>query len=145
MSYQFAVENDLVIGSDNYTAFLDYRCRSICPTFGHGDLHCSWETHHALEFEGWNGTMMWGIAYLAIALLIGALGSVMLRNFAPTMPYTVGLLLFGILAGFVLYVVSEVIQAFGEAGTLPPIVAAWLPVVVAASLGTTVLLHKEDG
>ena len=118
-SSQFAVDNDLIIGSDNYTAFLDYRCRSICPTFGHGNLHCSWETHHALEFEGWNGTMMWGVAYLAIALLIGALGSVMLRNFAPAVPYTVGLLLFGILLGFVAHMLAA--QDFCPTHALDPI------------------------
>lgn len=51
----------------------------------------------------------------------------------------------GILCGFLLYVMSELITAFGEAGSVPPIVAAWVPVIVASTLGSTVLLHKEDG
>jgi len=54
-------------------------------------------------------------------------------------------ILAGILAGFLLYVVSVLAKAFGTAGAVPPFVAAWLPVIIAMALGVTVLLHKEDG
>jgi len=51
----------------------------------------------------------------------------------------------GVLAGFLLYVVTVLAKAFGTASVVPPFVAAWLPVIVALALGVTVLLHKEDG
>lgn len=51
----------------------------------------------------------------------------------------------GIAAGFMLYVVSVLVRTFGASGAIPAIVAAWLPVVVAYALGVTVLLYKEDG
>jgi lipopolysaccharide export system permease protein len=51
----------------------------------------------------------------------------------------------GILSGFVLYVVTVLVKAFGSSGVVPPFVAAWVPVVVAMALGATVLLHQEDG
>jgi lipopolysaccharide export system permease protein len=51
----------------------------------------------------------------------------------------------GILAGFLLYVVSVLVKAFGSAGVVPPVVAAWTPVVVAMFYGVTFLLYKEDG
>lgn len=51
----------------------------------------------------------------------------------------------GILSGFVLYVVTVLIKAFGSSGVVPPLVAVWVPVVVATSLGATILLHQEDG
>lgn len=51
----------------------------------------------------------------------------------------------GILSGFVLYVVTVLVKAFGSSGVVPPFVAAWLPVVVAMALGSTILLHEEDG
>lgn len=51
----------------------------------------------------------------------------------------------GIVAGFMLYVVSVLVRTFGASGAIPAFVAAWLPVVVAFALGVTVLLHKEDG
>lgn len=80
-------------------------------------------------------------ALFAAMTLIAGMVSLRFVRFGQSMAVILG----GILAGFMLYVVSEVIKAFGEAGTLPPFVAAWLPVIVAVALGTTVLLHKEDG
>lgn len=55
------------------------------------------------------------------------------------------MILSGILAGFVLYVVTVLVQAFGSAGYVPPVVAAWVPVLVAMFFGISFLLHKEDG
>ena len=55
------------------------------------------------------------------------------------------MILGGVAAGFLLYVVSVLVKAFGSSGFVPPPVAAWFPVVVAAFFGVTFLLHKEDG
>ncbi len=51
----------------------------------------------------------------------------------------------GIVCGFVLYVVSVLVKAFGSSGVVPPFVAVWIPVIVALALGATILLHQEDG
>ena len=80
-------------------------------------------------------------ALLAAMTLIAAMVSLNFVRFGQSLTVILG----GILAGFVLYVVSELIQAFGNGGTIPPVVAAWLPVLVASALGMTVLLQKEDG
>lgn len=55
------------------------------------------------------------------------------------------MILGGIVAGFLLYVVSVLVKAFGVAGFVPTAVAAWFPVVVAMFFGVTFLLYKEDG
>lgn len=55
------------------------------------------------------------------------------------------MILGGIVAGFLLYVVSVLVKAFGVAGFVPTMVAAWFPVVVAMFFGVTFLLYKEDG
>jgi lipopolysaccharide export system permease protein len=55
------------------------------------------------------------------------------------------IILGGVLAGFLLYVVSVLVKAFGSAGIVPPVVAAWVPVLVAGFFGVTFLLYKEDG
>lgn len=55
------------------------------------------------------------------------------------------MILGGVLAGFLLYVVTVLVRAFGNAGFVPPFVAAWLPVVIALFFGVTFLLYKEDG
>ena len=55
------------------------------------------------------------------------------------------MILGGILAGFVLYVLSEIVLSFGSNGLVPPTLAAWAPAIVASLLGSTVLLYQEDG
>nr|WP_180882866.1 LPS export ABC transporter permease LptG [Mesorhizobium loti] len=55
------------------------------------------------------------------------------------------MILGGVVAGFLLYVVSVLVKAFGVAGFVPTVVAAWFPVVVAMFFGVTFLLYREDG
>jgi lipopolysaccharide export system permease protein len=51
----------------------------------------------------------------------------------------------GLAAGFSFFVLAEVSRNFAMAGLTSAAAAAWVPVVVAASLALTVLLYKEDG
>lgn len=51
----------------------------------------------------------------------------------------------GVMTGFVLYFMSDVVAALGIAGTIPVIMAAWTPAGVCALLGVTTLLYLEDG
>lgn len=55
------------------------------------------------------------------------------------------MILGGIGAGFVLYVLSELVGDLGSNGLLNPAFAAWLPALIASLLGVTVLLYQEDG
>ncbi len=55
------------------------------------------------------------------------------------------LILGGVTAGFVLYVVIEIAKDLGSTGLVNPILAAWLPAIVASAMGFTVLLYQEDG
>ena len=80
-------------------------------------------------------------AFLVAMTLIAGMVSLTFVRFGQSLYAIMG----GILAGFLLYVLSELISAFGEAGAIPPIVAAWIPVIIASTIGGTVLLHKEDG
>ena len=51
----------------------------------------------------------------------------------------------GVLAGFVLYVITFLAKALGSNAVVPPVVAAWFPVLAAGLFGVTILLHQEDG
>jgi lipopolysaccharide export system permease protein len=51
----------------------------------------------------------------------------------------------GVTAGFVLYVVTELMRDLGTSGFVGPTVAAWFPAVVGSLLGTLALLYQEDG
>jgi len=78
---------------------------------------------------------------LVAMTLIAATVSMRFVRMGQSIPMILG----GILAGFLLYVVSVLVKAFGSADIVPPPVAAWFPVVVAMFFGVTFLLHKEDG
>jgi len=56
-----------------------------------------------------------------------------------------GTVLYGIVLGFVVYVVTETASMAGAAGIVQPAFAAFAPAIVAMIIGTTVLLYKEDG
>lgn len=56
-----------------------------------------------------------------------------------------GMILTGVIAGFVLYVVNELARDLGLGGLVSPALAAWLPAVVAILISMTVLLRQEDG
>ncbi len=51
----------------------------------------------------------------------------------------------GLAAGFTFFVLSEISRNFAMAGLTSAVAAAWVPVIIAASLALTVLLYKEDG
>jgi lipopolysaccharide export system permease protein len=53
--------------------------------------------------------------------------------------------LYGIVLGFVVYLVMEMAAIAGSAGILQPALAAFAPAFVAMVVGTTVLLFREDG
>ena len=53
--------------------------------------------------------------------------------------------LYGVVLGFVVYVVSELAVRAGAAGVIDPVVAVLGPPALAAVVGVTVLLHREDG
>lgn len=59
-------------------------------------------------------------------------------NFGPAV-------LYGIVLGFVVFVITEMADRAGSTGVLDPVFAAIGPAFVAIVIGVTVLLHKEDG
>jgi len=85
---------------------------------------------------------MLSLPVLLVAMtLIAATVSLKFSRFAQSRSVILG----GIVSGFVLYVVTVLVKAFGSSGAIPPLVAVWIPVIVATALGTTILLHQEDG
>lgn len=58
---------------------------------------------------------------------------------------TAFMVLGGIMCGFLLYLMTNVVHAIGLATGLPVSLAAWMPAGVSVMLGVTALLHLEDG
>jgi len=92
---------------------------------------------HKLHFQ----TLLATPFMLAAMVLIGAIFSLRQHRRGK-----VGLLIaFGILSGFLVYFVSNLVYALGFSGALPVGLAAWTPPLVASMIGATLLLHYEDG
>ena len=51
----------------------------------------------------------------------------------------------GVLTGFMLHFMSDLVSAFGLSDRIPVVLAAWTPSTVATLLGAAFLLHLEDG
>ncbi len=51
----------------------------------------------------------------------------------------------GVIAGFLLYFLSDVVFALGLSAKLPVTLAAWIPTGVSLIFGVSMLLHLEDG
>ena len=54
-------------------------------------------------------------------------------------------IVYGIVLGLVVFVITEMADRAGSAGVLHPIAAAWGPALVAIVIGLTVILRREDG
>ena len=80
-------------------------------------------------------------ALLVAMTLIAATVSLKFARFGHSSTAILG----GILAGFLLYVVTSMAEALGGAGVIAPVISAWLPVIAASFFGVTFLLHREDG
>ena len=80
-------------------------------------------------------------ALVTVMTLIAATVSLKFVRFGQS----AGMVLGGVLAGFVLYVISVLVKAFGSSGLVPPYLAAWFPVAMAFLFGVAFLLHREDG
>ncbi len=51
----------------------------------------------------------------------------------------------GVVAGFMLYVATEVAEDLGSAGVISAVVASWTPAFIGSLLGVLALLYQEDG
>lgn len=88
----------------------------------------------------WHGLLALPLLLCAL-LLIGTAFALRLAPRRGAGPLIVA----GLLTGFVLYIVADVVFAIGLSGRLPPVLAAWSPAGIAVLLGITTLLHLEDG
>lgn len=80
-------------------------------------------------------------ALLVTMTLIAATVSLRFVRSGLNLPVIYG----GVISGFALFVLTQIVKAFGNAAIMSPVLAAWLPVFVAGAFSVSVLLSKEDG
>ncbi len=81
------------------------------------------------------------VVLTAAMLLIGATVSIRSRRRGGA----AAMLAAGVGAGFLLFILSDVVFALGLSGRAPVVLAAWTPAAAAVMLGCAALLHLEDG
>lgn len=79
--------------------------------------------------------------YLAAMVLLAAAVSLRFFRFGGVQK----MILSGVGAGFLLYVLSKLTEDLSKAELMHPAAAAWLPVVVGGLTGLVALLYQEDG
>ncbi len=55
------------------------------------------------------------------------------------------IIVIGLIAGFILYFMTNIIYALGANGDLPIVLAAWAPSLIVVMVASAMLLHLEDG
>ena len=80
------------------------------------------------------------VLFVAMTLIAGTV-SLRFARFGQARLVVLG----GLGAAFALYVATVIVRAFGSAGMVAPVVAAWMPVLAALLLGAAILLRTEDG
>jgi lipopolysaccharide export system permease protein len=94
-------------------------------------------TRHRLHFQSLLSTPL---LFCAMVLFSAAFSLRQTRR-GGTMMMVAG----GVVTGFVLFLFSDVVRAFGISETIPVPLAAWAPAGASLLLGIAVLLHLEDG
>jgi lipopolysaccharide export system permease protein len=78
---------------------------------------------------------------LAAMVLVAAASSLRFFRFGGVQK----MVLAGIAAGFLLYILSKITEDLSKALLMPPTAAAWTPALVGALVGVVALLYQEDG
>jgi lipopolysaccharide export system permease protein len=78
---------------------------------------------------------------LAAMVLLAAAVSLRFFRFGGVQKMVLG----GMGAGFLLYVLAKITDDMSKAGLMHPVAAAWLPVLIAGVIGLVALMYQEDG
>ncbi|HWL80166.1 MAG TPA: LPS export ABC transporter permease LptG [Roseomonas sp.] len=92
---------------------------------------------HRLQFQS-----LLSLPLLAAAMALLAAGFSMRHSRRGGVAQMMGA---GVASGFMLFLLDKVVEEFGQAGTLPVVLAAWAPSVAGLLLALTLLLYVEDG
>lgn len=88
----------------------------------------------------WHSVLVTPFLLVAMVLFAAAFS---LRS--PRQGRTGAMMAGGILAGFIIYFISDLVSAIGLSGSIPVFMAAWVPVIISLLLGVSLMLHLEDG
>ncbi len=83
------------------------------------------------------------LVLVPVAVMVLLAATVSLRP--PRSQGTFGLIVSGVVIGFLVFFLSSFLQAMGSSQQIPVLLAAWSPAIVTLFLGLAVMLSLEDG
>jgi lipopolysaccharide export system permease protein len=95
----------------------------------------------ALRHRMYWHSMLAGPLLLCAMVFVAAVFSLRL----PRKGGVILLVVAGVVTGFMVYFLTNIISALGQSGEIPVTLAAWAPAMIALMLGGGLLLHLEDG
>lgn len=135
-----------------YSIKTDWTMEKIQDSFAPPETMSFWELPGfiaLLDSAGFSASRhrLYWHSLLAIPLLLAAMVLVAASfSLRPARRGGVALLIgSGVIFGFLLFFLSDVVLALGLSATIPPLLAAWTPAGFSLLIGLTVLLHLEDG
>ena len=100
------------------------------------------------EREGYDTTRLQVLLHSRLSQPATTLAAILLAfPFTLRLPRRGGItrsLLLGVLIGFLMFVVADLSRALGMGGRLPPLLAAWAPVIFFTGIGGFLLVHLAD-
>lgn len=104
---------------------------------------------HTLERAGFSAMRhrMYWHALLSSPVLLCAM-ILIAAVFSLRLPRRGGIMLLvvaGVVTGFMVHFLTNLVFAFGQSGEIPVVLAAWAPATIALMFGGGLLLHLEDG
>jgi lipopolysaccharide export system permease protein len=151
-AYEWRVERDQIEHIDAISVPTNLTTRKIEESFAEPETMSFWTlpsfisllensgfsaTKHRLYFD----SLLARPFLLCAMVLIAATFSLRMQRRGGTTAMLVG----GVVSGFMLWFLDEVVRALGSAALVPVMLAAWTPAGVSMLLGATFLLHLEDG
>ncbi len=137
---------------------MDYKLKTrlskdqILESFASPETMSFWElpgfirTLKAAGFSALRHTLYWHSVLSTPFLLCAMVFFAAAFSLRPPRRGRIGVMMSGgILSGFLVYFLSDLVAAIGLSGSIPIIMAAWAPVGISILLGTALMLHLEDG
>lgn len=137
---------------ENYAIKTSWTTEKIQDSFAPPETMSFWELPgfiSLLDSAGFSASRhrLYWHSLLAVPLLLSAMVLVAASfSLRPARRGGVAVLIgSGVVFGFLLFFLSDVVLALGLSATIPSVLAAWTPAGFSLLIGLTVLLHLEDG
>jgi len=144
--------NEPVVNEDTYILATALTREQVRDTFSTPETVSFWQLPEYIASSEHSGitAARYRLQYhklIALPFLLGAM--VLLASSVSLRLFRLGgvqkMIIGGVLAGFLLYVLQKVTEDLSKAELMNPMVAAWLPVCVGSLTGLLALLYQEDG